>query len=224
MFLVKIWNNDKLWVGIGKIIALLSLAGFLFGIIYKIAAPEDRPVLLTSVYLSEFEYPANPERKLSKYLDALPMYEGYSIFEIKNVSGIQAENVVIDLPFANGVTQIYQEGSKVETLYFNEAIKLGIIRPNKSIIVKTGAVKIIRSAPFTPFLRSRVALSTTLKDRARRTVDALRDTPITVLARRFFFIASPRDPPIRPRPIIVTRLNSFISAFSLQPSAFSADS
>lgn len=184
MFLNKIWNDERLWGVIGKIFLLLSLAGFLFGIIYKIVPTEDPPALLTSVFISKFKYPAELESKftefkgshnhdaysglLSKELNAefgltkyqissiayilrdyfteswpwesiftvLPKYEGYAIFVIKNASKAQVENVVIDLPFANGTTQILQEGSEVETKYFKGAINLGIIRPNRSVVVK----------------------------------------------------------------------------------------
>ena len=179
----KIWNNNRLWGSIGKLISLLTLVGLLFGFFYKVFAPEDRSELLTSVLISKFIYPADLEEKISKIKDlyrqealakvlsqeiqrklnltndqiyritegldnyfykvwprefqyGLPEYRGYSFFIIRNKSKIQAENVVIDLPFASGLAQIISEGKEVETTKFGEAIKIGIIRPNKFVSVR----------------------------------------------------------------------------------------
>jgi hypothetical protein len=69
-------------------------------------------------------------------ISVLPKFENYSVFHIENKSEIQAENVVIDLPFTSGITRIYSEGHELVTTAFNQTISIGTVRPNKSVVVR----------------------------------------------------------------------------------------
>jgi hypothetical protein len=65
--------------------------------------------------------------------NGLPQYNGYARFLIVNYSAIEADNVVIDLPFARGIARVVSEGSAIKTSGFAEAIEIGLIRPRKFV-------------------------------------------------------------------------------------------
>jgi len=66
----------------------------------------------------------------------IPAYKSFCTMVIENKSLKQADNVVIDLPFTDGIAQIFSEDKNKVTITFDKSIKLGEIRPLKYMVVR----------------------------------------------------------------------------------------